>query len=289
MKCTSQELLTPIYLKLGEAMPWPEDESAFHLLTRNGLFLCRNTPFFQSCVPVSAYPSELAGQKPFLKLTYPRIPRSLMERVIGFFDLVGLRYASEAVVLIAWNRHTDAVEAIVPEQVGLVGLSWNDKPYPMELEYQLPSLPPHLLLLGDIHSHVDGPAYSSYLDQSDEVHRPGLHLVVGRILDEPPEFHCEATADGVRFQVNDLSLVLEGYVRRRTNEVPEEWLDKITVKPWNSAKRHSLSPQTGLGFANSSTVLNVQGELEAKPLPSDITPDPQPSRQAGESGQPPTV
>ena len=104
MKCSGQHLLTPLYLKLDNAMAWPEVEKAFYLLTNNGLFLCRNTPFFRSCVPVEEFPSELAGQKTFLKLSYPRIPRQLMERVIGFFDLIGERYASEAAVLIAWNR-----------------------------------------------------------------------------------------------------------------------------------------------------------------------------------------
>ena len=142
MKCSDSHLLTPLYLKLSEAMPWPQEEKAFHLLSRDGLFLCRNTRFFRSCVPVEDFPSELAGQKPFLKLSYPRIPRRLMEQVIGFFDLVGERFASEAAVLIAWNANTNAMEIIAPDQVGLVSLSWNGKSYPMELEYEVPPLPP---------------------------------------------------------------------------------------------------------------------------------------------------
>ena len=268
MKCSGQHLLTPLYLKLNDAMPWPEAEKAFYLLSSNGLFLCRNTPFFHSCVPVEDFPSELAGQQPFLKLSYPRIPRRLMELVIGFFDLIGERYASEAAVLIAWNRTTNDVEIIVPDQVGLVGSTWNGNPYPMELEYKVPSLPPHLLLLGDIHSHVDGPAYASYMDKSDEVYRPGLHLVIGRILDEPPQIHCEATADGCRFMVRDLSLILEGYHRRRVNEVPPEWISKVTVKPWIS--KHPYDPSL----------------LAKPPAASDSTPAPQPSKSCDKSPSP---
>lgn len=74
MKCSGAHLLTPIYLKLDDAMPWPEQERAFYVLSRDGLFLCRNTPFFRSCVPMGEFPSELAGQAPFMKLSYPRIP-----------------------------------------------------------------------------------------------------------------------------------------------------------------------------------------------------------------------
>jgi proteasome lid subunit RPN8/RPN11 len=245
MKCSDQHLFTPVYLKLNDAMPWPEDEKAFHLLTSDGLFLCRNTPFFRSCVPVREFPSELAGQKPSLKLNYPRIPRQLMERVVGFFDVIGQRYDSEAAVLIAWNRTTKAVEMLAPDQVGLVGTSYYGNRYPMELQYEVPPLPPHLVLLGDIHSHVDGPAYASHMDKSDEAHRPGLHLVVGRILDEPPQFHCEATADGFRFELRDLSLILEGYQRRRVNEVPPEWIAKVSIKPWSSKYAYDSSNKTG--------------------------------------------
>jgi hypothetical protein len=281
MKCSGQHLFTPVYLKLSEAMPWPVEEKAFHLLTSDGLFLCRNTPFFRSCVPVADYPSELARQRPFLKLRYPRLPRRLLEQVVGFFDLIGVRHASEAAALLAWNRNTGEIEVLVPDQVGLVGLSWNDQPFPMELHYTLPALPSHLVLLGDIHSHVDGPAYSSGLDQSDEVHRPGLHLVVGRIRDEPPQFHCEATADGVRFQVSDLSLVLEGYYRRRVHEVPPEWIRKVTIKPWSRASHSYLGSQPGRSGSKGEV------ELEANPLEPADRPDQRPPPAAGDSSKPP--
>ena len=257
MKCSGQQLFTPLYLKLNDAMPWPEEEKAFYLLSSQGLYLCRNTPFFRSCVPVEDFPSELAGQKPFLRLSYPRIPRRLLEQVIGFFDIIGDRHGSEAAVLLAWNRTTEAMELIVPEQVGLVGTSWSGHPYPLELEYEVPPLPAHLVLLGDIHSHVDGSAYASYMDKSDEAHRPGLHLVVGRILDEPPQFHCEAIADGFRFKVRDLSLVVEGYHRRRVKEVPPEWLSKVTVKPWTNRHRYDTGYNTG--SLSSSPAASSQG------------------------------
>lgn len=254
MKCSGSHLFTPLYLKLHDAMPWPEQENAFYLLSSDGLFLCRNTPFFRSCVPVEKSPSELAKQEPFLKLSYPRIPRRLMEQVVGFFDIVGERYASEAGVLIAWNSSTGAVEIVVPDQVGYVGTSYYGKPYPLDLEYEVPSLPPHLVLIGDIHSHVDGPAYASYTDKSDETHRPGIHLVIGRILDEPPQFHCEATADGFRFKVRDLSMILEGYHRRRVHEVPPEWISKVTVKPWTSKYRYDSNNRSScLDSGGSST------------------------------------
>ena len=39
-----------------------------------------------------------------------------------------------------------------------------------------------------------------------------------------------------RFQVNDPAMVLEGYAKRRLKEVPQDWIDKVTVKSWSSQK-----------------------------------------------------
>jgi hypothetical protein len=253
MKCSDSHLFTPVYLKLNDAMAWPEGEKAFYLLSSDGLFLCRNTSFFRSCVPVDRFPSELAGQTPFLQLDYPRIPQAIIEQVVGFFDIIGSSHASEAGVLIVWNRQTKAVEVIVPDQIGWVGTTWRGDSYPIELDYEMPPLPPHLVLLGDIHSHVDGPAYASFTDKSDETHRPGLHLVVGRIFEDPPEFHCEAVADGCRFQIRDLNLVLEGYHRRRLSEVPLEWIQKVTIRSWHSKFRSRVSDDASCSDASRAS------------------------------------
>jgi hypothetical protein len=245
MKTSNHQPLTPIYLKMDEAMEWPEDKT-FYLLSREGLFLCRNHVFFSSCVPADRWPSELAGQRPFLKFDYPRLPQHLVERVVGFFDIIGQRHASEAAVLLAWNRETSEIELLVPQQTGTVGCSYYGNPYPMDLHYEIPPLPPHFVLIGDIHSHVDGPAYASWTDKADEAYRPGLHLVVGRIQDEPPEFHCAVVADGTRFRVKDLGLVMDGYQRRRLDEVPPEWIARVSVEKWSST-------YSQFGYSSSTT------------------------------------
>lgn len=233
MKVSDANLFTALYLKLTPDMPWPEHENVFYLLSRDGLFLCRNHPFFRSCAPTTTWPGELAAHTPSLRLNYPKVSQRLFETIIGFFARIGLMHGAEAAVLLVWNAQTKSVEVIVPEQTSIVSSTWAKKPYPIEVHYEIPPLPPHLMLIGDIHSHVDEPAYASYMDKADEAHRPGLHLVVGRISVEPPEFHIEATMDGMRFKVSDLALVIEGYERRRLHEVPPAWEDKVVVKTWS--------------------------------------------------------
>jgi len=233
MPSASDKLHTPIFLKTSEDFVWPEDERAFYLLSRDGLFLCRNHSFFRSSVRVDLWPAELAAHKSSLHMNYPKLPRRLIEQVVGFFSIISRRQNSEAAVLTTWNRTAQEIEVVVPEQTGLVSHGWNGNAYPLELRYEIPPLPTHLMLIGDIHSHVDLAAYASAMDKTDEEFRPGLHIVVGRIQYEPPDFHCEITVDGARFQVRDLNAVIAGYKRRRESEVPDEWLEKVAVKTWN--------------------------------------------------------
>jgi len=234
MPWDSDQLQTPIYLKIDDDFVWPETVPVFHLLTRDGLFLCRNHPFFRSSVRVENGPTELAAHAPRLILNYPKLPRPLLEQIVGFFSIIGRQYSSEATVLLAWDKTARKIEVIVPEQIGVVCASAYGQSYPLELHYEIPPPAPNLLLIGDIHSHVDAAAYASGMDKADEEFRPGLHLVVGRIQDEPPEFHCEITVDRARFRVLDLSVVIAGYRCRRENLVPEDWITKVTVKTWNS-------------------------------------------------------
>lgn len=233
MKVSDERFFTPIYLKTGADTPWPTDE-VFYLLTGQGLMLCRNHPFFASCVPARHGPAELAAHEPFLQLRYPTVPRDLLEQAVGFFAWAAREHGSEAAVLLAWDRAEQAVRLIVPDQVGTVTRSWWGRPYPVCLNYETPAtLPPNWSVMGDIHSHVDGAAYSSFTDKEDENYRAGLHVVVGRIGQEPPDFHVEATVDGVRFQVRSAH-VLEGYGRRRT-DWPPSWAQKLAIDvldPW---------------------------------------------------------
>jgi PRTRC genetic system protein A len=245
-KLNTDPLATPIYVKDAEFV-WPEDKM-FYLLTRDGLFKCRNNQFFQSCVQIkdNKGPSELEPQDKSLLLNYPEIPKALVNRVVGFFRLIAEKQNSEAAALFVWNRNTNQVELLIPDQVGLqIGMSkQNPKGWPSDVKYEIPPMPPHLMLMGDIHCHVDGGAYASFTDESDEIHRPGIHIVVGRIMDKKPEFHCEAVADGNRLKVEDLSLVLEGFDHVDTASVPPEWIAKVKVEE----KKYLHESSWGSGF-----------------------------------------
>ena len=230
MSQSKTSLLTPIYIKPRADTAWPED-SVFYMLTGSGLFLCRNNQFYQSAVPPPRAPAERAKQQSFLAVRYPKVSRRLMEYIVGYFDCVADTHGTEAAVLLAFNKATGRVQIVVPDQVATVSRNGWGTVFPVGVEYEIPAnLSPELTLIGDVHSHVDSAAYASYIDKHDETYRPGLHIVVGRLNREPPEFHIEAVTDGTRFTVEP-EMVLGGYCQRRT-DIPEAWMDKITVETW---------------------------------------------------------
>ncbi len=226
--------ITKVLIKTGPDFSWPEDERIFYILGKDGLYLCRNHEFFRSCVPAERGPSELEAQEPFLVPRFPRIPRDVFERIVGFFDRVAELYGSEAAAMLAWDREQKEVRLVVPEQTATVyRSSWDGYTSPIGVHYVPPAdLPPAWLPFGDVHSHVHGAAYASSVDKHDELHDAGLHLVVGRIEREPPEIHVEAVVDGRRF-VLDPGDVIEEYRARRA-DVAQQWLDRVRVEESSS-------------------------------------------------------
>ena len=226
MKKISNDLGTPVYLKTGENDPWPEDKT-FYLLTASGLFLCRNHQWFRSCSPASEGrgPSDLAEQNAELELSYPIIPRALVEKAVAFFRHVYDKQESESALIVVYNRLTDEVELVCPDQTVSYG----------SVNYKIPSLPPHQVLIGDFHSHCNFSPEPSMTDENDELNRPGMHLIAGYLKDPKPSFHCIVVADGTRFKVKDHSRVMAGFHSTKGVTFPKDWLDKVKKKKWSSS------------------------------------------------------
>ncbi len=226
--------ITPVLLKSHEAEAWPEDETLFYLVARDGLYICRNHEFFSSCVPARGGPSELEEQPTFMKVAFPPIPQALFERIVGFFARIADLHSSEAAVVLVWDREERRVRIVVPEQVATVSRGWQGHQFAIGVDYTPPSgLPSHWVPFGDVHCHVHHSAYASHTDKEDETHAAGLHIVVGRIDHEPPDLHAEAVVDGVRFSL-DADRLLEGY-EQRDLDVPQKWIERVKVEafdPW---------------------------------------------------------
>lgn len=236
-----RRLLTPIHLKTRPDADLPADEDCYYLLTRSGLFIGRNQPLMRSLVSAPSWPRELQPQEPFLQLTYPKVPAGLLADIVGFFWSVAIRYGAEAGVLIGYDGTN--IVPIVPDQVGTVGRSYSGNPYPIGLHYEIPVDLGDLRIIGDFHSHAFDAAYASFTDKEDERHRPGLHVVAGRVDRDPPDWHVEYVVDGARFPIApEAVLDLDGY-GGRTMPANTEWMDRLEAMSVTEYARR-LAPAT---------------------------------------------
>lgn len=251
MKSLDPQLITPIYVKLSPDDPLPPD-TACHLLTGDGLFLCRNDRFFQSAIRADRPPSELAPQKETLNISFPRLTRELVEMAVGFHDWAFRTRGAESILLLAWNDHKQQVELIAPEQVATSYVNAAMQIWAENVRYTFPyPLADGLFVYGDIHSHCEMAAYSSFTDQTDEAQFNGLHIVVGRLNREPPEWHAEASVDGKRFHVAP-DWVMEDYVVR-SKQFPASWKGRHQVDYYGNREAIELlqsPPQLGLNKEN---------------------------------------
>ena len=194
---------------------------------------------------------------------FPVIPRELFEQVVGFFDRIRELHNSEASVLLVYDRETEEVDVVVPPQTATVVRYADGYQHPIGLYYYPPTdLAPSQVIFGDIHSHVNLSAYSSATDVEDEAHSAGLHIVVGRLYQEPMETHIEVVVDGGRFQL-ELDQVVEGYGARAPG-FPQEWVEQVSVEAsssWYSNERGSgAGSWSSDGWARRST----DGDMDAR-------------------------
>jgi proteasome lid subunit RPN8/RPN11 len=215
------ELNTPIYIKRDKDMPWPKDKM-FYILSADGLLLCRNHEWFKSASVVKGGPSELENQTPFVEVNFPRIPGLLIGKAVSFFRAIEKEHHWESALLLVYDRQVEQVGLICPDQ----------KASGFNVKYEIPNLPVHLSLIGDIHSHCDFSPHPSLIDENDESHRPGLHIVAGYINRELPLFHVDVVVDGFRFTVTDHPTVMEDCLKGNW-DFPADWLKQ--VKPENKS------------------------------------------------------
>ncbi len=232
-----------VYLKEHPDMPRPGD-SEFYWMTGSGLYICRNHRFFQTDAPATRMPKALAQHAPACRIRFPRLPAAVLEYAVGFVSRIYRLHGSESIVLFLWDTQARRYRLLVPPQQPTVSESAGGYRSALDVAYSVPGvLPEHCLLAGDLHGHADLSAHPSQTDRSDETYRDGMHIIVGRIEDEPPQFHAELSVDGYRFPL-DANELTAAYRQRRT-AIPQTWLDQVDV----IVKR----PQWTQGYSTTTT------------------------------------
>src|SRR5262245_3724890 len=132
--------------------------STYYVLAQNGLFLVRHTSLFSATVPVDAVPGLQTHAAAFT-LHLPRLPRTLVERAMGFFRAVYERWGGEAILIMFYappaERQPARFALSAPPQRIRGRFEYGRFRADLRLDYGVCEKPgAHYRKLGTIHSHA---------------------------------------------------------------------------------------------------------------------------------------
>jgi len=208
--------MLPIYLKDQDFTP--PDDPIYYLLSRDGLFLVKRTPFFEATVPAPGIP-WLQSQGTRVRIHAPALPAGLLLQCLAFFRAVYQRHRSEAVVLLGWREATRDYELVVPHQTVGGG----------HCDYEIKEFPAGLVRLGTIHSHAGVEAFHSERDINDERFEDGFHFTVGNI-DGDITLSCAVVVQGYRGQLPPEQMFSPYPIPWEAAPAPQGWDQTVDQK-----------------------------------------------------------
>jgi PRTRC genetic system protein A len=228
--------MIPIHFKNPKPSEPPTD--THYIVASNGFFLHKKMWWVDAVVPVKEI-MVLDRESPSARLLLPKLPAEILAKALLLCKAVFGISGSEACLLL---HYTEAMgyQLTVPKQ----------RVSPGGIEYDASERIPNAKLVGTIHSHGKFEAYRSMIDDGDEKHLDGVHIIVGDI-DLYPQFSLSAqiVVNGIPFPANyswfegiwsnDYKMWQINHLPLNSWEVPVEWLQMIehlSTKTWRRRK-----------------------------------------------------
>lgn len=162
--------------------------------------------------------------------TLPMIPLDMVRKLEGFFRAAYKKHGSEAIVMLTYDPEFAESEnpaggwgILVPKQVNSSGHC------KYEWDSVMEDKPPHVDIVGSVHSHPNMSAFASHTDGEDQYNWDGLHITIGWMNSKnngEAEWHVEFQLNNRRFEFGT-DQVFETV--QETNEFEDDagWLDRI--------------------------------------------------------------
>ena len=211
-----------------------------YVLGRDGLCLERCTPMYTSTVKIDRPIPFLEEHPQQCQLHCGPIPSDLLQQMVGFFQTAYRMHGGEAALILLYYPATGRFAWHCPKQKIEMYSLWGRFHAEDSVEYDNPlDLPEDAVQFGDAHSHT-GPPNPSLMDQNDEAHLDGLHIIVGYIKSPRPSWHIDFCIDGNRFAVPP-EIILEAIPESPFPDPPEEWMEQIELvyPAWYKNRSHS--------------------------------------------------
>ncbi|HVS35721.1 MAG TPA: Mov34/MPN/PAD-1 family protein [Gemmataceae bacterium] len=217
--------------RAGLALPELPLGGLRYVLARDGLYLERRTDLYRTSTRIEGPLVGLVPHESRCELGCARVPRILSRVMLAFFEFAYRLHEGEAALVLLYHPQRRLFRWHCPEQTVEVYSSYGRLYAYDAIAFNLPlELPAGYILLGDVHSHGDLGPHPSGIDERDEAHSDGLHIIVGRIGRRgPPEYHVDFVMDRRRFHLAPEE-VFEDATCRALPRPPESWIKRIHMK-----------------------------------------------------------
>ena len=206
---TAKKIKTPA---LFEALIMPEDidtlpvpESPYYVIGKAKRYLHKRLHFGRVLIPVTDTP-EMNDLPPtwggFLWQEVPPIPAVLLGKAWSFFRMAWNRHKSEAMLDIYYHPDHGYTLFAPPQTASMGGVKCVRNPEHIKAGYR------HV---GTIHSHCNFGAYHSGTDTHDAEGHDGVHITIGNVDKNPPQYATMLVANNVKWDIN-LTEILEGEI-----------------------------------------------------------------------------
>lgn len=208
----------------------PKDDIVY-IVGKDGIFLKKKVGLMESVAKVDRI-SILEDVSTSATLHVSKIPAVTFAKIVEFFKEVYEKYDSECIVMVHYNKKKKRYRIEVPEQ----------EVSPASLDYKSEDAYKDYDVVGTIHSHCNMSAFHSGTDIHDEIDRDGIHITVGKIMNEYPQISAEIVANGSRFKVE-----------------PTDYIDGLGFKTWTTEDKSFWNPLTVVKNQNPKKMINNFG------------------------------
>lgn len=227
-----------------------------YVIQRDGLWERRRNDLgiFTHCVAPAHVPGLPTVLRQGFDLDIPRMPTSILWEAIAFFREIYFRMGTESMVRVIYDAHAGRYSTECPIQTVT----------PTSISFARRRLPPHQVVVADIHSHAGMKAGFSSVDDADEI-ADRFYGVIGDLDSAIPQISFRIAMGGEHMRVPLGSLFDLDRDPIFSCSFPQEWMDCVTQK-----KRRLRRP-------NPKTQLELLASFHAEDpdLSSDLFDDPE--------------
>lgn len=214
-----------IYQIPKDGAPLPVAPHPYYPISKDGMYLYRKLLIGHGYVPQKTLPKTLKSigenTKGLFYWTAPPVPAEVCASIVSFFRHIFEKQRTEAEVLLLIHKETMEWKVWIPTQeVSYSGV---------KSVYEPADIPKGYVLVGTMHSHCDFGAFHSGTDTNDAREFDGLHITIGKIMEDKPEIAAMVMMNKVQFIYDEDVHIVADFSNLEAGETLPEWDEYVTV------------------------------------------------------------